>query len=447
MTWLVAALLVLACIHATVSLLSAALQNVSRASLRERAEEGDDSAARVLALTEESLRFGMTVSLAHILTRFAIATVLVLLVNDSIIHGDPAARLVVALVTVIFGATATLILGDLVPEALGSTYGENLYRLAVMPMRALVMIMSPLAALVLFLSRLISRLFGGEPLVNLVTEEEILTLVSAGHSGGTIEEEERDMIYSVLQLGDSNARELMTPRIDIVALEVNESMMAALSAFVDSGFSRLPVYEGSIDKVIGLLIAKDILTLLENRDDLGSSSIRALIRPAWFVPESKRADALLKEMQAENIHLAVVVDEYGGTSGLITIENLIEEIIGDIRDEYDVDEEEEFVALGDGSWLIDGSMDLDDLNNLLDCSIDTNVTDTLGGYIYLHLGRVPAAEEAISTDVLSMTIKSIDGHRIRKVAVRKSAPEAPYVATPPQEPLGGSDKISRAHAK
>ncbi|MDE2951555.1 MAG: hemolysin family protein [Chloroflexota bacterium] len=436
MTWLVAVLFVLICVHATVSLLSAALQNVSRASLRERAEEGDNSAARVLALTEESLRLGMTVSLAHILTRFAIATVLVLLVNDSITDGDLAARLAVALVTVILGATATLILGDLTPEALGSTYAENLYRLAVMPMRALVMIMSPLTALVLFLSRLISRLFGGEPLVNLVTEEEILTLVSAGHSGGTIEEEERDMIYSVLQLGDSSARELMTPRIDIVALEVNDSMMEALSAFVDSGFSRLPVYEGSIDKVIGLLIAKDILTLLENRDDLGSSLIRELIRPAWFVPESKRADALLKEMQAENIHLAVVVDEYGGTSGLITIENLIEEIIGDIRDEYDVDEEEEFVALGDGAWLIDGSMDLDDLNDLLDCSIDTNVTDTLGGYIYLHLGRVPGAEETISTDVLSMTVKSIDGHRIRKVAVRKIASEAPDVATAPAEPLG-----------
>ena len=425
MTLLLASLFVLICIHATVSLLNAALQNVSRAGLRDRAEEGDHSAGQVLTLTEETLRLGMTVSLAHILTRFAIATVLVLLVNDSITSGDLAARLAVAIVTVILGATVTLILCDLVPDALGSTYAENLYRLAVAPMRVMVMIMSPLTALVLFLSRVISRLFGGEPLVNLVTEEEILTLVSAGHSGGTIEEDERDMIYSVLQLGDSNARELMTPRIDIVALEVNDSMMEALSSFVDSGFSRLPVYEDSIDKVIGLLIAKDILTLLENRDDLETSTIRELVRPAWFVPETKRADALLKEMKAENIHLAVVVDEYGGTSGLVTIENLIEEIIGDIRDEYDVDEEEEFVAVGDGSWLIDGSMDLDDLNDLLDCSIDTNATDTLGGYIYLHLGRVPIAEETITTDVLSMTIKSIDGHRIRKVALRKIASEAP----------------------
>ena len=195
--------------------------------------------------------------------------------------------------------------------------------------------------------------------------------------------------------------------------------MKALAAFVESGFSRIPVYEDSIDNVIGVLIAKDILTVLRNRDDLESKAIRDLIRPAYFVPETKRADALLKEMQANNLHLAMVVDEYGGTSGLVTIENLIEEIIGDIRDEYDVDEEEEFTAVGDGSYLIDASMDLDDINNLLDCSIDTATADTLGGYIYLALGRVPYADETITTDVLSMTVNSIDGHRIRKVAVRK----------------------------
>ena len=184
-------------------------------------------------------------------------------------------------------------------------------------------------------------------------------------------------------------------------------------------FSRTPVYEDSIDNVIGVLIAKDILTVLRNRDDLESKAIRDLIRPAYFVPETKRADALLKEMQANNLHLAMVVDEYGGTSGLVTIENLIEEIIGDIRDEYDVDEAEEFTAVGDGSYLIDASMDLDDINNLLDCSIDTATADTLGGYIYLALGRVPYADETITTGVLSMTVNSIDGHRIREVAVRK----------------------------
>ncbi len=423
MTALLFLLFILICVHGAISLLNAALHHASRSTLRERADEGDKSARRILDLTERTLQLGMTVSLAHILTRFAIATVLVLLLFDTITESDGAARLLTAAATVVLGATVTLILGDLVPEALGATYAGVLVRLALTPMQVLVTLMSPLTALVLLLSRLIARLFGSTPLVYLVTEEEIMTLVDAGHSGGAIEEEEKDMIYSVLQLGESSARELMTPRIDIVALEVNNTIMEALSAFVESGFSRVPVYEDSIDNVIGLLFAKDILTVLKNRNDLQSQAIRDLIRPSYFVPETKRADALLKEMQAKNLHLAIVVDEYGGTSGLITIENLIEEIIGDIRDEYDFGEEEEFVEVGDGSYLIDASMDLDDVNDLLDCSIDTSHADTLGGYIYLALGRVPKANETITTDILSMSIKSIDGHRIRKVAVRKIVPE------------------------
>ncbi len=431
MAWLLSLLIFLLLLHALVSMFNAALQNVSRAALRVRAMDGDNSASQVLELTDKSNipRFKMTVTLAHILTRFAIATVLVLLVNDSITSGDIAARFAVAFITVILGATATLILGDLAPDALGSTYAENLYRLAVAPMRALVILMTPLTV---FLSLLISRLFGDKPMANLVTDEQILSLVSDWLSGGAIKEEEGNMIYSVLQLGDSSARELMTPRIDIVSLDVKDSMETAISTFVDSGFSRLVVYEGNIDNVVGLLIAKDFLPLLNKREDLAKSSFKDLIRPHFSRPEILSADALLKEMRSAKVQLAVLLDEYGGTSGLVTIENLIEEIVGDIRDEYDV-EEEEFVEEGDGSWLIDGSMDLDDLNVLLDCAIDTSVSDTLGGYIYFNLGRVPSVEETITTDVLSMTIKSIDGHRIRKVAVRKTLPEAPNQASPPPQ--------------
>ena len=164
------------------------------------------------------------------------------------------------------------------------------------------------------------------------------------------------------------------------------------------------------------------------------------------MPETKRADELLKELQEKNVHLAIVVDEYGGTSGLVTIENLIEEIIGDIRDEYDYQEEEDYVEMGGGFFLIDASMDLDDLNSLLGCSIDTADADTLGGYIYLTLGRVPRANETIETDILSMTVLSIDGHRIRKVKLRAIAPEA---ADPGKAANGGfidSEKIS-AHGK
>ncbi|MCE2472676.1 MAG: HlyC/CorC family transporter [Anaerolineae bacterium] len=428
-------------IHGAVSLMNAALQNLSRADMRLRADDGDARAQRYLALMDSGLQLSMTVGIAHILTRFAIAVILVLLVIEPLANGDAGVRALLAVATIVLGTALTLVIGDLLPEAIGSSQAENLLALALPSMRLLFFVISPFTALVLFLSRLISRAFGSDTLVNLVTEEEIMTLVHASHSGGIIEAEEKDMIASVLQLGESSARELMTPRIDIVALDVDDTIMQALSAFVESGFSRIPIYEESIDSVIGLLYAKDILTVLKNRDDLESQKIRDLLRPTYYVPETKRADALLKELQEKNVHLAIVVDEYGGTSGL-------EEIIGDIRDEYDYLEEEDYVEVGDGFYLIDASMDLDDLNDLLGCSIDTANADTLGGYIYLTLGRVPRTNETIETDILNMTVLSIDGHRIRKVKVRAiaPAPQTGEIAKPAGNGIIGSEKIS-AHGK
>lgn len=429
-------------IHGAVSLMSAALQNLSRAEMRARADEGDARARRYLALMDTGLQLSMTVSIAHILTRFAIAVILVLLVIVPVSNGAAGARALLALATIVLGTGLTLVVGDLLPEAIGASQAKHLLALALPSTRLLVFVIAPVTAAVLFLSRLISRLFGSDSLVNLVTEEEIMTLVQASHSGGIIEAEEKDMIASVLQLGESNARELMTPRIDIVALDVDDTIMQALSAFVESGFSRIPIYEESIDSVIGLLYAKDILTVLKNRDDLESQTIRDLLRPTYFVPETTRADALLKELQEKNVHLAVVVDEYGGTSGLVTIENLIEEIIGDIRDEYDYQEEEDYVEAGDDFYIIEASMDLDDLNDLLGCSIDTSDADTLGGYIYLTLGRVPRVNETIETDILSMTVLSIDGHRIRKVKARAISRQTGDIARPAGNGLIGSERIS-----
>lgn len=435
-----AILLLLVCValgaHAIVSLLNAALQNASAASMRERAEEGEATARRYLALTDNPIRLGMTISVTHIVTRIAVAALLVLLLIEGSGSNEAGARLLLATAAAILGAGLTLIVGDLVPEALGSAHAEALSAFAIGPIAVLHALVSPATALMLWLSRLISRLLGGDAMgmVNQVTEEEIMSLVHASHSGGLIEEEEKDMIASVLQLDESSARELMTPRIDIVALEASATISDALAAFVESGFSRIPVYEDSIDNLKGLLYAKDILTAVKDGQDFASQRIDELVREASFVPETKRADALLKELQAKNVHLAVVVDEYGGTSGLITIEDLIEEIVGDIRDEHDFGEEEDYVEVGDGAYLIEASMDLDDLNALLACSIDTSDADTLGGYIYLALGRVPLADEVIETDILRMTVMSIDGHRIRKVKVRKLQSDADAIQPHPPAP-------------
>jgi CBS domain containing-hemolysin-like protein len=200
-------------------------------------------------------------------------------------------------------------------------------------------------------------------------------------------------------------------------MDVTTSLEHAIQIFINTGFSRVPVYDDTIDNIVGLIYAKDILNLVAD-DDIEGKVVRDLVRSAYFVPESKPADELLREMQARKVHMAIVVDEYGGTSGIVTIENLIEEIIGDIRDEYDQNEQYEYIRNSDDEYIIDASMDLDDVNELLDTSFDTSETDTLGGFIYQSIGRVPIVGETIETDELTLRVRSLEGRRIRKVLVK-----------------------------
>ena len=270
------------------------------------------------------------------------------------------------------------------------------------------------------ISRVFAGALGGDDLAVTVTEEEIMTLVNAGQKEGTIEDEEKAMIFSVLQFSETLVREVMIPRMDIEALEINTSLEAALGKFVETGHSRIPVYDEKIDNIEGLLYAKDLLTLWHNGGPK-PTALRELMRPVYFVPEDKRADLVLKEMQNSKIHLAVIVDEYGGTAGIVTIENLIEEIVGDIQDEYDPDEEEEYIQAGENEYVIDASMDLHDVNELLNISLPTEENDTLGGYIYSQLGRVPTVGEVVDDPehALILRVESVDGRRIRKVHVTR----------------------------
>lgn len=189
--------------------------------------------------------------------------------------------------------------------------------------------------------------------------------------------------------------------------------------FIKSGHSRIPVYDETIDDIRGVLYAKDLLTYWHNGSS-ASVTVSVLMRPAYFVPETKPADELLRELQSRRVHMAIVVDEYGGTAGICTIENLIEEIIGDIRDEYDESEEAEYQRITETQYLVDASIDLDDLNDLLDIGLPIEDSDTLGGFIYTHFGRVPqAGEEIIHDEDVLLRIESVNGRRIRKVMVTK----------------------------
>ena len=250
-----------------------------------------------------------------------------------------------------------------------------------------------------------------------VTEEEIRTWVNTEQGDGGLEKDEREMIYSIFQFGETLSREIMVPRIDITGLDVNSTVQEAINIFGKSGHSRVPVYEETIDEIIGLLYAKDLL-----RTDLTEkekTAIRPFLRKAYFIPESKNVDELLREMQAQGVHMAIVVDEYGGTAGLVTLEDIVEEIVGEIRDEYDQGEELEYQQVSDDEVIFSGRIDLDDVYDILGVDLTDDVADTLGGYIYGQIGRVPVGGEQIKVDGWLLTVSQVSGRRIRQVLAKR----------------------------
>jgi len=248
-------------------------------------------------------------------------------------------------------------------------------------------------------------------------EEELRLFIDAGEEEGYIEENEREMIASVCDFDATLAREIMVPRIDMVALEADASIEEALDVIVETGYSRIPVYEGTIENILGILNAKDLLADLK---DNGSSQqgLRDLLRPAHFVPETNKVGEVLRELQRERIQLAIVVDEYGGIAGLVTVEDALEEIVGEIEDEYDT--VEPFCEMvSDQEAIFNARIDLDDVNSLLDTDLPTEDSDTLGGLIYFSLGGVPKVGDEVELDGVRITVLSLLGRRIKKVRVVK----------------------------
>jgi CBS domain containing-hemolysin-like protein len=252
-----------------------------------------------------------------------------------------------------------------------------------------------------------------------VTEDELKTLVDAGQEEGVFEQGERKMIYSVFALGDTLAREIMVPRTDMLALEVQTPLPEAVDALLQAGHSRVPVYEESVDHTLGLLYAKDLLRAW--RENQRPASIGELLRPAYFIPEAKKVDELLADMQSQRIHMAIVVDEYGGVAGLVTLEDIVEEVLGEIQDEYDQGEEAPYQEQADGSYLFLGRIDLEDFNEIMGANLSREEADTLGGYIYHHLGRVPGVGDEVKTGDIILKVEQVTGRRIRKVRACWSA--------------------------
>ncbi len=276
---------------------------------------------------------------------------------------------------------------------------------------------------------------GAAPESVFLSEDGLRFLLNVSDEEAIIEDEEKEMIASIFEFSDKLVREVMVPRIDVRAVSCEAPMVEALEIILKAGHSRIPVYRDSIDNIQGILYAKDLLKYL--RDGRTDTPISRITRPAYFIPESKKVDELLQELQQRKVHMAVVVDEYGGTAGLVTIEDLLEEIVGEIQDEYDA-EEPTVEAVNSYEYLFDARVPIDEVNKLLGVELPDEGGDTLGGFIYSQLGKVPALGDRVEYENITIEVLSVNGRRIKQVRA---------VVIPPDNEDGGGSASERQAAR
>jgi len=405
--------------------------SIRRSRLDQLSEDGNGRARRVRRLKDDPGRFLAVVQLGlTVLGFFASAYAAVNLSGElanfmrPVLH-DGADGLALLIVTVLL-ALFTIVFGELVPKSIGLAYAERLSMFVAGPVLWIARVLGPIIWFLTRVTSAITRLFGVSVSSDAqMTAEELKLIVERGGEQGILEAEEEQMINAVIELGDRRLHEVMVPRIAIVALPVTATLDEAIDLIVEEGHSRVPVYEESIDGVIGIVYAKDLLPVLKVEAN-ARPTVRALLRTPLFVPESMSIDDLLHEFQRRKVHIAIVLDEYGGTAGLLTIEDLLEEIVGEIQDEYDV-EEPMIVRLSPDEVRIDGRVDVDELGETFEISIpleDEDEYDTVGGLIFHRLGHVPRPGDEVRLDGLKLTVETTDGRRVGKVlAVRQRDPD------------------------
>jgi len=426
----IGALLLLIAASAFFSGSEAALISLSRIHARAMVERGIKGADAVVRLLEDRNRLLTSILVGNtvvLLTADSLATAL--FIRAEIPHAALWSTLVMAVLLLLFG--------EIIPKTVAVARNERwAVRLAPLLDR-IVWVLTPVNSAFLFVTNGIVRLFGVSPIARgpFVTEDDIRNLVNVGAEQNVLEEEEREMIHSIIQFGDTIVREVMTPRLDMVAIEVGASARRALDLIIAEGYSKLPVYEETVDNVIGVIHDRELLVALAN-GALSNTRLRDLMRPVDIVPESKRVLEILREMQRRKFSLAVVVDEYGGTAGLVTMEDLLEEIVGEIRDEHDEGEEEPIRPISLEEAVIDAGTNIEDVNARLGLHLPHEDFETIGGLTVGLFGRLPhEGEEVDAGDGVRLKIDRTRGRRILSVRLLRNgkpggdaAPEAERTA-------------------
>ena len=415
-------LLVLIVFSAFFSASETALFAANRVVLRQRRAQGDRRAAIANALLSQAGDLLTTLLAGNTLSNVGVSVVATSIAFSLMGRGGEwAAFLATALVL--------LIIAEIAPKTLAARYADRFVLVVAGPIGTLMRIFTPLIRVLSLVATALIRPFGGHitPRAPLVTEEQLRFLVQLGEEEGVIEQEEREMIHSVFEFGDTVVREVMRPRVDISAVPADATLNRALALMTERGHSRLPVYEGTIDHVLGVVYIRDLIPAL--RHGRLDQPVSELKRPPFFVPESKKVDELFKEMQQRKVSVAIVLDEYGGTAGLVTVEDLLEEIVGEIQDEYDL-EEKPIQLVGDRTAVVNARVHLDEVNELLGVRLPQDEVDTVAGLVYSLFGRVPTPGETIALPGIELRVEKTLGQRITRVRITRTTPAPQEEAAP-----------------
>lgn len=382
-----------------------AFMSVNRVKIKEKVQRGDEHAAKVDKLLQDQTKLLTTILIGNNLVNIAASSIATAVSIE--LFGSKGVGIATGVVTLLI-----LIFGEITPKSLGNNRAVDFAKTAAVPLFYLEKILAPFIYL---FTKVVNLLVKDKNLISsaFLSEEEIRRFVEVSQREGVIKETEQEMIQSVFDFDDTLVKEIMIPRIDIVCIEKSSTLEELINLGVEKGHSRIPVYEESIDNIIGLIYIKDLLELLINEDQ--NSAIKDFVKPIYFIPEGKPINQLLSEMKDRKEHMAIVVDEYGGTSGLITIEDLLEEIVGDIQDEFDL-EKSYIEVLDDNKLLLDGRVDIEDLNHYLKNPLaESDAYETVSGLILYYLNRLPMQGEKLELEDITFVIESIIDNRIRKI--------------------------------
>ena len=401
-------LIILLLLSAFFSSAETSLTTVNKIRMRSLAEEGDKCAKMVIEITENSSQMLSAILIGNNIVNLSASSLTTTIAYNL---GGPAVAIATGIITVLI-----LIFGEITPKTVATINSEKMALSYAYPIHFIMIIVKPISIVINALSRCVFFVLRVNPNTksDAMTETELRTIVDVSHEDGVIEEEEKEMIYNVFDLGDAKAKDVMVPNVHVTFADVNSTYQELLEIFREDMYTRLPVYEESTDNVIGTINMKDLLLF----DSSKEFHIRDILREAYFTHEHKSISELLVEMRQASFNIAIVLDEYGETAGIITLEDILEEIVGEIHDEYDENEEEFFKKINDFEFIIEGSMSLDDLNDRIDLELESEDYDSLGGYIIEKLDRLPdEKDEVILENNIRIVVDSLDKNRIENVHI------------------------------